>query len=87
MFPEDLKIFDFADCEALKKEGYCFFFTNFFKKETEEAVVLYPFKNRADALNYSLKITKDEPFIIEIDDELKTISQKLSDIKIYLQVQ
>ena len=46
----------------------------------------YPFKNEEAAKKFSRTDNKTEPFIIEINDDLKNIATKVLDVKIYIEL-
>ena len=81
-----MKPFNFADVIKLKKEGYAFLGTDFCEKKNGNFLILYPFRNEEAAKKFSKTDNESEPFIIEINDELKNITNKVFNIKIYIEL-
>lgn len=82
-----MKIFDFNHCLALKSEGIQFFAANFCKKQNEDIVIFHPFKTKTEALSYLENNNDKEPFIIELNEDLKNLTNCVSGIKIFLNMQ
>ncbi len=81
-----MKKLEFSDAIKLKKEGYNFLGTDFCEKKNGNFLILYPFKNEEAAKKFSRTDSETEPFIIEINEELKKLPEKVLNIKIYIEL-